>query len=208
MPANRASGRGAPPPVMTWRKAAPVLAIAAVFDALRFLFEWFVFFGPALAGVGCTYLTGGTVATGILCGAAATGGGVAAAPALEAFGIVMAMATGLLGWLSIALILLKGNARIFRENFIWFAGSLLGSEVPILGSVPFMTLILWKMYRTQIRKERAELKLYEAAEAVRAKREREYLLAAEQAQAATDAAYATAATDGPDEIPDDGRNAA
>lgn len=188
-----------PPPAMTWSGAAPVLILAVIFDILRFLFEWFVFFGPALAAGLCTAATGGTLSLGVICGVAAAGGGIAAAPALETFGIVMAMAVGLIGWLVIGIILLKANARIFRENAVWFVASLLGSELPFLGSIPFMTAILWRMYAVQIRKEKDGLRRYQDAQTAEQLRQRQQLaaqIASQEAAAANDSATG-------EEIPED-----
>lgn len=218
MPKNsRAKSSGDPPPVMTWGKAAPVLILAVVFDALRFMFEWFIFFGPAAAAAVCTAAvsSGNTLATtlgGIGCTAAATAGGIAAAPVFETFGIIMAMIAGFIGWLVIGAILLRGNARIFKENFLWFAGSLLVSEVPFVGSVPAITLILWRMYANQIKQEKADLKRYEEARATEQRQSQSQAAALEQ-QAVNTAAYEAAAAQqeaesGEEEIPEGDRVAA
>lgn len=158
---------------MTWMKALPVLVIALVFDALRFVFEQFWFFGPALAGVYCTAKVNGVLTawtTGLLgaktaaaaCGAGATVAGYFGAPAFEAFGVVMAIAVGLFGWMTVGLILIITNSRIFKENeghALWFIASLLISETPIIGSIPGFTIITVKMYNTQIKKDKENLKI-------------------------------------------------
>lgn len=151
-----------PPEVMAWGKAAPVLVVAAIFDALRFMFEWFIFFGPAMAGLYCTIKGSdtvigslvGTPAVGTVCAAGAGIVGFFGAGVIEPFGMVMAMATGFAGWLAIGLYLVTKNARIFKENALWFGGSLLLSEIPFIGSLPAFTFTVWKMYRTQIRIEK------------------------------------------------------
>lgn len=159
---------------MTWAKALPVLAIALIFDALRFLFEQFWFFGPALAAVYCTAKVNGVLTawtTGLLgaktaaaaCGAGAAVAGYFGAPAFEAFGVVMAIAVGLFGWMTVGLILIITNSRIFKENeghALWFVVSLLISETPIIGSIPGFTIITAKMYSTQIKKDKEALKKY------------------------------------------------
>lgn len=156
-------------------KASPVLAVCFVFDAVRFVFEQFWFFGPALAAVYCTANVGGVVSTwsaGLLgtktaaavCGASATVVGSLGAPAIAAFGVVMAIAVGLFGWMTAGLMLMMTNARIFKENeghALWFGFSLLISEVPIIGSLPALTGVTVKMYSTQIKKDKESLKKYE-----------------------------------------------
>ena len=142
-----------PPKVMTWPKAIPVIVVAGISDVLRFMFTWLVFFGPALAGMYCTIKTG-SAAVGTACAAV---GGVASffgVGFIEPFGIVMAMATGLAGWLITGTWLLTANTRIFKENALWFGTSLLVSEVPFINSLPVLSGIVWKMYRTQIRVEK------------------------------------------------------
>ena len=154
-----------PPEVMTWRRAMLVLVPCVIFDALRAFFSMFWFFGPALAALYCTSATSGWVGsleglTTAACTAGAAALGFYGFVPAATFGTVMAMAIGLLGWLTIALMLLITNARIFKENAIWFGTSLLVSEVPIIGSAPALTLIVWKMYSTQIKIEKVEMKRY------------------------------------------------
>lgn len=175
-----------PPKTMTWAKASPVLAVCVVFDALRIFFEQFWFFGPALAAGVCTIIAEGVVKTvtfGLLgtktaAAACATGAGVLGyfgAVPIAAFGVIMAMAVGLMGWLAIGLMLIVSNARIFEENAghaLWFAGSLLISEVPIVGTIPALTIIVWRMYRTQIKKETEALRKYESEQAAALAEER------------------------------------
>ena len=106
---------------MTWTKALPVLAVCLIFDVVRFLFEQFWFFGPALAGVYCTVESTGVVTkltAGVLggktavafCAAASGVLGYFGAPAIETFGVVMAIAVGFLGWLAV------GLARRYRRQ--------------------------------------------------------------------------------------------
>jgi hypothetical protein len=165
-----------PPKVMTWGKAIPVLVVCLVFDALRLFFDMFWFFGPAIATLYCTAKVSDTVGTftgGALCGLVATAGGVAGFEVIAPFGIIMAIAVGLAGWMTIGLWLLLKNARIFEENAVWFASSLLVSEIPIVGGIPVLTGIVSKMYSTQIRKEQLELKKYEERHSAEIKREQE-----------------------------------
>jgi hypothetical protein len=222
MPQKRAS---APPPVMTWSKASPVLFIAIIFDALRIIFEWFWFFGPALAVVACTAgvnsAIGATLAGAVgkavaaVCGVAAGAAGFFGAPAIEAFGVVMAMAVGFLGWLTVGFIILSTNSRILKANAghaLWLVGSLLISEIPIVGTFPALTTATWKIYAAQIRDDGEALKKFEAAQATEQVQERRRQeagrieqLQIEQAEQ-EEAENQTASND--EEIPDDVRMAA
>lgn len=164
MPQKRNSQE--PPRVMTWMKASPVLIVSFIFDALRFMFSQFWFFGPVLIGIGTSAVVGGV--TGKVAGVIAGGASVLGAPELQIFGIVMAMAVGLLGWLTIGLLLIITNARIFKENAgntLWFIASLGISEIPFIGALPALTGTVVKMYSTQIKKEKAMLRKYEKEQA-------------------------------------------
>jgi hypothetical protein len=104
-----------------------------------------------------------------------------------ALGSVMAMAVGLAGWLTVGLILIIINSRIFKANeyhTLWFAFSLLLSEVPIVGAFPALIVIVWKMYRTQIKKDEVLMKKYqkETAAALLQQRQQQEQLAAELMQ--------------------------
>jgi hypothetical protein len=92
----------------------------------------------------------------------------------------MAMAVGLMGWLTVGLMLILSNARIFEENAghaLWFAASLLISEIPIIGTIPALTVVVWRMYRVQIKKETAALRKYESEQAAALEEERQQRLA-------------------------------
>jgi hypothetical protein len=169
-----------PPQVMTWSRATPVLTVAIIFDFVRLIFEWFWFFGPAFATIYCTAKVGGVFTTwtagilgaktaalacsgavlGVVAGATAITGGISA-EAITVFGIVMAMAVGLLGWLTVGIILFLSNERIFKENAMSFVISLMISETPIIGSLPAITISVWRMYHNQIKIEKAALKKWE-----------------------------------------------
>ena len=218
---------------MTWGKAAPVLVISAVFDAVSFMFDWFIFFGPALAAVTCTAVVSGPLSTWTLgafgtktaafaCVNVAGVAGFFGAGVIESFGIIMAMVTSFAGWLVILIILLVFNQRIFKENALWFGGSLLVSEIPLLGSLPVITFVVWRMFSNQIKTEKAAKAKWEKEQADAQKQERNQQVAqmmrVQQAQraeqeAANDARYdqTEAANDerySDDEIPDDVRKAA
>lgn len=158
----RKTSKSKPPEVMTWAKATPSLVISGISDALRLMFVGFIFFGPAMAGLFCEYKAGEWVGsafglTKAACASGAVALGFFGAPTLIAFGTVMAMATGFAGWLVVGGWMLATNSRIFKENTLWFVGSLLLSEVPFLGAIPAITVSVWKMYSNQIKIEKAEM---------------------------------------------------
>ncbi len=161
MPQKRNSQE--PPEVMTWGRAMPVLVVAGIFDLTRLFFVLFWFFGPALAAVYCASTASEWVGslwglTAAACGVGAAAAGAAVSAFTIPFGTVMAMAVGLFGWLTIGIWLMRTNARIFKENALWFGASLLISEVPIIGSIPALSITVWKMYKTQIRIEKVAFK--------------------------------------------------
>jgi hypothetical protein len=163
---------------MTWGKATPVLAVAVVFDGLRLMFELFWFFGPAFSALICTVKASDVVGTtigGALCTAGAGVVGFYASPMIAAFGVVMAMATGLIGWSVVGWWLMMTNARIFKENTLLFIASLAISEVPFVGSIPAISVAMWRMHHVQIKKETAAFKKWERenAEAQREERNRQ-----------------------------------
>jgi hypothetical protein len=211
-----------PPEAMTWKKATFVIIAAIVFDALRFMFEMFWFFGPALATLYCTAKGSNIVGTTLAatgCSAAAGTIGFFGTPIIATFGVVMAMATGFAGWLIIGTIILGTNKRVLTDNKAWFVGSFMLSEIPFIGSLPVFTGTILKMYRSQIMREQAALKKWEAehaAEIAQARREQQQQAAQmmqmqnmqlQQAQqeAADEEAAAEAAND---EIPEEVRKAA
>lgn len=176
---------------MTWLKALPVLAIAAIFDALRLLFEMFWFFGPAFAAFYCTSSlsdTIGTATSAFLCTAGAGALGVLGAAPITIFGVVMAFAVGLMGWMIIGLILIMTNSRIFTDHpghSIWFIGSLALSEMPFIGALPAFTSTTIKLFYTQIKNDKAALAKYEKAQADEQKRtqQQQFLQLAQMQQA-------------------------
>ena len=177
-----------PPPVMTWTKATPVLAVAILFDALRLLFEWFWFFGPALAALYCANKVGGVELVGGLltkaCVIGATALGFAAVEVTSVFGTVMAMAVGFAGWLTVGIIILISNGRMLRANIFSFVASLLVSEIPIIGSIPAITIAVWRMYGRQIKTDRAAMKKWEAGQAnIRLQEQNQQAMALLQIQA-------------------------
>ncbi|MFA6502842.1 MAG: hypothetical protein WCT45_01120 [Candidatus Paceibacterota bacterium] len=198
MPKNRnnpprRAARSKPPETMTWGKAAPVLVVAGIFDLIRIFFEMLWFFGPALVGLYCADKVGDVAVVGKALIAACTYGattvGVVGAPAIEAFGVIMAIAVGFFGWLFIGFLLVIKNPRIFQKNagnIAWFAGGLLVSEVPFVGVLPALTGTLLRLYAVQIKQEGAALKQYEkeqvAHELAERKRQAAELLQMQQRQ--------------------------
>lgn len=170
MPQNKSSQ---PPQVMTWPKASKTLVIAGVSDALRYFFLMFWFFAPIIAVAYCSVEVNGVIqrwtasmlgtktavaACTLAVGGAVTGltavtGGLSA-EAVEAFGTIMAMMVGFLGWMSVTLLIVMTDARTFKENptsVLWlFAG--------ITASV---FLMAWRMYAVQIKREKAAYKKWE-----------------------------------------------
>lgn len=211
--------RGArPPKVMTWGKAALVLALAVIFDALRIFFNFFWFFGPAFAAMYCTAKAGAVVGMtigGFFCGVGAGAVGFFGFGPLAAFGAVMAMSVGLAGWMTVGFLLIATNARIFKENptnTLIFVSSLGIAEIPFIGALPSITFATWKMYHSQIAQEKAALAQYEKERAAEQARERNQQAAAlmqarvaqvahAEQQAANDTQYA-------EEIPEEVRKAA
>lgn len=166
---------------MTWAKATPTLILALVFDALRLFFELFWFFGPAIAALYCADTASGWVGslwglTAAACTTIAAVAGAYASPATTAFGVVMAIAVGLIGWMTLGLLLIMTNARMFKENAgsaLWFVGSLLVSEAPLLGAVPALTGSLARLYSVQIKKEKVAFLAYQEEEAAYQQKERQ-----------------------------------
>ncbi len=195
------------PPQMTWGRALPILVIAGLFDLSRAFFQLFWFFGPALAATLCTVagtsslglslfsVQGG--ATAAVCSATAGAVGFLGAPAFMAFGTIMSMVMGFAGFLTLALLILLTNSRLFREpgTLLWSIGSFALSEIPFISAFPNFTVAVWRLYHTQIKKDAhtvAEAKKKLVAEQTRLAQEEQSMALArfEEMQAATEKAYA------------------
>lgn len=164
-----------PPKVMTWGKAAPILAVAGLFDLLRLFFSLFWFLGPALAALYCTVNASETLANwtfgllgvktaAVACSAGAAAIGAAGVAVTAPFGIVMAMATGFAGFLVLGLWIIMANARIFKASAtgaFQLVASFGMSEIPFIGALPVFTIALWKLYKNQIQVEQAAYKKWE-----------------------------------------------
>jgi len=153
--------------MMTWGRALPVLVVAVVFDLVRMFFEMFWVFGPALAAAYCgaqvadVAVVGKLLAAGCVAGAGAVG--YFTAPALTTFGIIMAMTVGLFGWATVTLVLAVTNPRIWKSNvwsWIWSISALGVAEMPLLGTIPMLTIAHLRLYAGQIKGDRAALKRY------------------------------------------------
>ncbi len=239
MPQRRSSP---PPEVMTWPKAAPFLVGAALVDALRAFFHFFWFFGPAVAIFYCTLSvsarlsswTFGLLGTKTAAAVCTTGGVAVGAAGIEVigpFGVIMANAVGLMGFLTLGLCLVMLNRRMFKTAAsapIQFAGAFALGEVPFLGAFPTYTFVLWRLHRAQIKTERTALEMWEKeTSAARLQERNQQALQSAQLQAGQqradiqqrqivereEAEYAEyertlAANDGQYEIPEDARRAA
>lgn len=201
------------PEVMTWGKALPVLILCGIFDTLRFMCEQLWLFGPALIGVVAGLATGSSF-IGYVAGILGAGAELVTGPTVEIFGVVMAMAIGLAGWGTVGLILFMFNPRIFKENqanYLWVMLGLFVSEVPVVGSLPALTITIWRAYRTQIKKEKQELRKWEAEQAAFLKQQRDeqvrQALAMRDAQIAQEEARVEAAND-TEEIPEEQQDTA
>ena len=216
MPPRTRSKVGPEPPVMSWGKAARILAVTFVFDVTRLMFQWFWLFSPALAGT----VAGFWLSTWLPDpAAAAIGAGVAGASgfflfaAFAGFGVIMAMAVGFLGWLTMGILLLATNFRIFKTNAtagLWMLASLAIAETPFIGSIPSLTITTWRLYHNQIKREKAAHRQWKAANdhAVAAQRaERMAQAGVPRARVAQAPAQAPMANDN-EEIPREGAVAA
>lgn len=142
--------------------------VSAVFDGLRFVCDWLFIFGPLLVGAGAGVLAnvaagGGTAGhvAGVVAGVVGVGGTTffgdeALAPLGEILGVVV----GILGWLTVGLLLMISNPRIFKENaghLLWTLLNFLVSELPLVGGLPLLTARVWTLYSAQIKKEKKAL---------------------------------------------------
>lgn len=154
---------------MTWPKASPILVAAAVCDAIRAFFEFFWFFGPALAAIYCTVKINGVLTTitvglletktaGVICSATAIAAGTAVSEFTTTFGVIMADVVGLAAFLILGFFLVRTNARMFKINkssWLWLTGSLGISVIPFIGTFPSFFFVLRMLYKRQIKIEKA-----------------------------------------------------
>ncbi len=205
MPRNKPSPE---PPVMTRREEVPVIAAAILLDAIRIFFEFFWFFGPALAAIYCTVKATNIVTTisigllgaktaGVICSTIALAAGTAAIEVTAAISVVMSDASGLAAFLILGLWVVWTNKRIFKTAAtapLWFAGAFLLSELPFIGALPSFTFVLWRLYGAQIKAETAAHQKWEQENADRLQQEQNQqitrLAQMQQQEAANDAVYA------------------
>lgn len=219
---QKKSKLGPPPEAMTWSGALPVIIVAGLFDLVRMFFEMFWFFGPALAAVYCTSVAKGYVGslfglTATICSVSAGLAGAAISEITIPLGVVMAMAVGMLGFLSLGLWILMTNARIFKTDAtasLWLAGSFCLAEMPLIGTLPAFSMALWKLYKKQIEiegKALAEWEKQHAAEIARQAKEKVLRLQAQFTQSQVTQLQEQEdqqAADDYDEIPDELQEAA
>ena len=175
---------------MTMAKALPVIVVAGIFDLVRMFFEMFWFFGPALAAFACTSFGNGVINTDVttmagkavatVCTAGATVAGLFGFELTASLGTVMADAMALVGFLVLGLWVVMTNARIFKVNrsgALWFTGSLGVGVIPFIGTFPVFSVVLFMLYRRQIKVETAALRRWEMEQAEMQQLEREQQVA-------------------------------
>lgn len=176
-----------PPEAMTRGKRLPIVVVAGVFDAIRLFFEFFMITGPALAALWCTSHAGDTLdkwtfgllglkTAALACSAGAAAIGAAGSEITMPLGAVMSAVVGLIGFLVLGLWIVMTNARLFKVMTaapIWFVGAFALTEIPFIGAIPVYSIILWRLYGSQIRIEQAALKQWEADHAARLRQRRE-----------------------------------
>lgn len=151
------------------------MSAAGIFDLLRLACGYFWLFGPAFAAIYCQQKLSGILGETLSASVCATGAtylGVKAVPIFIMFGTVLSIAIGIFGWLTVASIIFFTNERLIKEgtsNVFWLAGSLLVSEIPIVGSLPALSGTVYKLYSAQIKKEKELKQAYLAQQAQEAK---------------------------------------
>lgn len=166
-----------------------LLAVAIILDLIRGFFQFFWFFGPAFFALYCTHTASGWVSslwglTALACGAGAAAAGAALVEFTAPIGVIMADAIGFISFLALGIWIIMANARIFKTVVtgpFYFVSAFAIGEIPFLGAFPVFTIVIWRLYRTQIRVEDAALKKWQEEHAVRLRQEREQQ-AAEYAQ--------------------------
>lgn len=211
-----------PPEVMSWGKLSAVLvvSVSVIFDALRIASGALWLFGPAVAAVYCQQKLSGSLGETISAAVCATGAttlGTVASPAFMLFGTVLAMIVGIFGWLIVMAIIIFTNERLVKENLshvFWLAGSLLVSEIPLLGSIPALTATVIKLYSAQIKRDKELLRAYATSSAVSQQEEQDqrdavvFQIQQTRAQASREETYARQEKEAAEEIPDEMRRAA
>lgn len=168
---------------MTWGKASPYLIVAGIFDFLRAICEQSWLIAPALIGIGTSAAVGkvlGATVGGIVGKIAGVAAAYFTTGALLVIGPIMGMAVGFLGWLVLIGALLMLNPRIFKANelaLLWAGAGLIIGEMPLVGTLPSLSVTTWRLCHTQIKKERAAFKQWAQEEKAAAEREQAELMA-------------------------------
>ena len=178
--------RGKGPPVMTWKGALPILVAAGVFDLARLFFTMFWFFGPALAAAYCTSKASDVVGslwglTAAVCIGVAVKAGALISAFTIPFSVVMADSVALFGFLVLSLWILLRNARLLKvvtSGMLQLGASFGVGAIPLVGGlIPAFTITLWKLYRRQIKLEKAAYAKWEKENAAGEQQERNQRMA-------------------------------
>lgn len=190
-----------PPKVLGRGRAYAIVVLILGLELLQLFFVFFWLTGPAMAAVGCTSITNDLVGadlsslggkfSALVCAAAAATAGFYLSPALVYFGSVVAMVVGFFTWMTLGLILILTDSRVFVENprsLVWYISGLAVSLIPLANGFFELTLTAGRILRTQMKTERAKLKAWEAAHAKQLAQERATQMAAiAEAQAVAEA---------------------
>jgi hypothetical protein len=203
MPRTRSSP-SAPPPMMTWPKAGPVLALAVLFDAIRIFFQFFWFFGPALA-VGYCKVGIENAAASYACVGAASTVGYFGAPIFMYLGSIGAIIAAIAGWMVVGLVVVSTNFRILYVNARTLLHYVMGlgvSLIPFVGSLPTLSVTMWLQYSLQIAHDKEKYTQWQKQNAAQMARERnEWYTKVARARALAEQADEEAAME--EEIPED-----
>lgn len=151
-----------------WR-AAFSYAFAVVFDALKFIFDIFIFAAPVLAGIAAKIYAETSNLPGFVGNALAfaAGSSVAVAElfvgtAVLAFGVLMAMAVSFFGWLFLSLWFVTASINPFSRRRVFATMLGLGASiVPFLNILPTFTPTVWYIVRSVRREDREARKKWE-----------------------------------------------
>lgn len=167
MPQKKISGNL--PTVTTWGDATPVLVVAVVFDLLRIVCTWLWVFAPGILAVYCVE----KIHSALLCGTAGTVVGAAAAGPLMAVGALLSTAVGLMGWIFVALVLFLRSPKVFERSLMQLGLAFILSEVPLLSSIPSLTIAIWRLFRGQIKEDKEALQAYNKKHAAELAKQRQ-----------------------------------
>jgi hypothetical protein len=83
---------------------------------------------------------------------------------IETFGLLMGDAVGFAGFLVLLVLIMLGDSRVFKVNksgLFLLTGGLVLAEIPFIGSLPSYTVVLWVLFRRQMKVEKAALEKWE-----------------------------------------------